>query len=711
MEQDGTAEIGPEIKQDSSHAQELVRVSRSLATFTRATEVLIHATDEQQLLNDVCRTMVETGGFLLAWIGYLQHDDDRSIWPVARFGKDSGYIAQARLNWNPRHDRGQGPTGRAVTTGKAQHCLIESDPGFTPWRDAALGRGFRTSLCVPLHVEGNVAGVLHLYSSELLPFDQDELHLLESLARNIAYGIAMQRTQFERRRAERELKESEGRYRSLVELSPDAIVVHTQGVIIFSNSAADSLFRITGLMPLVGRRIMDLVHPEDQHSIKIRLESDDPGAGPQEERLFRLDGTSFIAEVTSAPIIFHGVHARQVVIRDVSERKQVHAQLVQTAKLATLGEMAAGMAHELSQPTNIIRMAAEGALLLMGRNKADQAFQTKQFIQIAAQAGRMAEIIDHIRIFSRKETGEVMIFDACDSVALALELLTPQMSSSEIEVKFIRPSRPCAVRGRPVQLEQVILNLLSNAADAIASARDKTPTPERGKISVEVTPDGIKRLRIIVSDNGTGIRKEDLDRLFEPFFTTKEVGSGTGLGLSVSFGIVASMSGQLEAHNLRPHGAQFVITLPLQDAQPQPLPQVQQSFAPAPEPAFSRSEGRHLLLVDDEIQAVETMSDFLSTLGYRVSSAHNGTAALELYADDPADLVITDIRMPNGDGETLIRNLRDLDPGLPIIVATGHIGATEGLEQDSDPRLFVLMKKPISLSTLGETVENLLQLR
>jgi len=689
------------------HERELVRVNRALSTFTRATEALIHATDEQQLLNDICRIMVEVGSYMFAWVGYVQHDDERSVWPVARYGNDGGYIAKARISWDENSPRGRGPTGTAIRSGKVQVAYTDETACFAPWREAAQTSGFKASLSLPLYVENRVIGVLHLYTGDSDAYDQDELHLMENLARNVAYGIGMQRMQFERRRAERELKESEGRYRSLVELSPDAIVVHTQGIIIFSNSAADALFRVTPLQPLVGRRIVDLVHPDDAEQAQIYLDSGEH-LGAVEERLARLDGGYFVAEVTSAPIIFHGVHARQVVIRDITERKQVHAQLVQTAKLATLGEMAAGMAHELSQPINIIRMAAEGALLLIGRNKAEPAYLNKQFGLVASQAARMAEIIDHIRIFSRKDTGEVAVFDARSSLALAVELMEPQLQSAGIEISTALPTQPSPLRGRPVQLEQVIINLLSNAADAVKSARTQTQRPGQIRLDASLNRDG--EMLITVTDNGTGISQPDLDRIFEPFFTTKEVGSGTGLGLSVSFGIISSMGGRLIARNIKPYGAQFAITLPMASNA-----SLSATAAPQAHPAMEEDEddgrlpGRHILLVDDELQALEAMGDYLSELGYRISKANSGNSAMRAFEDDPSDIVVTDIRMPDGDGEQLIKSLRKLDPNLPIVVVTGHIGATESIEDEAQHHSFAMLKKPISLAVMAETLEQLLQ--
>ena len=685
--------------------REILRVNRALATLTCATEALIRSTDEQQLLNEICRIVVDVGGYAFAWIGYMQHDEERSIWPVAQF-RDDGYLAHARTSWGDGED-GQGPAGKAIRSGQPQVAQFSGSDGVTcGWRAASARRGFLAHLALPLCVEGRIIGAINLYSTDALAFDDEEMQLMANLARNLAFGIGMQRVQFERLRAERELKESEGRYRSLVELSPDAILVHTQDIIIFSNSAADRLFRAAPERPLLGKPMLDLVASRDTQQSPGTLNNSTGATGaPMEQHLTRLDGSLFVAEVTEAPVIFHGVHARQAVIRDVTERRQVQEQLIQATKLATLGEMAAGMAHELSQPINIIRMAAEGTLLMIDRKKAPQDYQVKQFSLIADQAGRMAEIIDHIRIFSRKDAGAVSVFDAFHSVRLAAEMMGQHLLSNAIGLHLDLPSTPCPVRGRPVQLEQVILNLLSNAQDAILAARQDPGKSHPSRITIQGSLTGDNQARITVSDSGTGIPAHHLDRIFEPFFTTKEIGRGTGLGLSVSFGIVSAMGGRLEARNQLMGGAEFVIVLPT-DGLSQKAPSA--TDRPARQTLPTRTPSRHILLVDDEPEALETMGAYLDELGYRVSRAQSGNMAFSLYQTDPADLVVTDIRMPDGDGEELVKKLHDRSPTLPIIVVTGHIGMTEKLEADAATKRIAVLKKPISLSLMADTLEQLL---
>ncbi|WP_221931073.1 ATP-binding protein [Telmatospirillum sp. J64-1] len=522
----------------------------------------------------------------------------------------------------------------------------------------------------------------------------------------LANGLAVSaRDITEMRAATQRLEESEERFRSLVELSPDAILVHAGGRIAFANAAALQVFRAAGPEELTGRSLLDLVHEHDRAALRARILGRGRSKGPFEERYVRLDGQVFEAEAMSADITLQGMPAHQVVIRDVTERRQMQAQLLQSAKLAILGEMAAGMAHELSQPLNIIRMAADGTLMMMRNGRSDEAHQRRQFTLISEQTGRMAEIIDHIRIFSRKEQGSVVVFDAVATVKRALDLVEQQIRGEGVTLRISLPAEVAPVQGRPVQLEQVVVNLLTNALDALRERAAQEGRPASWQPAIVMTAElGPDMLRLGVSDNGTGIPNHLLDRLFEPFFTTKAAGRGTGLGLSVSFSIVDAMGGLLSAGN-NDDGATFTLTLPLVKENSigsgTASPLVNILPFPAAQP------GRHLLLVEDEPAALAAMAAFFENAGYRVSTARGGNEAWRSFQADPPDLIVTDIRMAEGDGETLIERVRDFDPFLPIVVVTGHLGATDQIGDEHRERLLV-MKKPVSLRDLAEGIESLL---
>lgn len=252
--------------------------------------------------------------------------------------------------------------------------------------------------------------------------------------------------------------------------------------------------------------------------------------------------------------------------RDVTERLQLQEELVQASKLATLGTLAAGMAHEMSQPLNIIRIWAENALSRLRDNDLDQGRIEKVLVLIAEQTERMGKIIDHMRTFSRRDGGGSQLFDPVDSVRSAIDLVRHQYALEDVEVEADLAEDPCTVRGRPFQLEQVVLNLLSNARDAVLDQRAKTGVAGRIRVDCLVPPDG-QLVSIAVTDDGGGIEPEVLSRIFDPFFTTKEVGKGSGLGLSIGYGIIDSMRGRIEATNVEldggRRGVRFTITLPV----------------------------------------------------------------------------------------------------------------------------------------------------
>ncbi|HLO77493.1 MAG TPA: ATP-binding protein [Magnetospirillum sp.] len=686
-----------------SVAEQLRLIDRAVTTLTRSTEALLRATDETALLEDICRIAVEVGGYRLAWVGYTRDDDRLSVVPVAAAGRGLSYLDDVSVTWTD-DERGRGPTGTAIRTGLSQVVHdVEQETRFAPWRKQARAHHLRAVLALPLGQGADRLGALTIYSSEPDTFDPDVIRLMEDVARNLTYGIGALRMKAEHDRAVRELAESEERYRSLIELTPDPILVHSQGTIVFANPAAARVFA-TGDRSLLNCSLLELIHPDNRDDVRQRIAHPPEQRLVTEYRMLRLDGSDFEAEIAATTITFHGLPARILVIRDVTERKQVQQQLVQAAKLATLGEMAAGLVHELSQPLNIMRLTAEGALLFIERGKATPDWQTQQFMLIADQAQRTAEIIDDIRIFSRRDTSPVQTFDAVAAVAAALGVMAGQLRPDEISLITDLPDTPALVRGRPVQLEQVVMNLLSNAQHALKEKREREGEASdwNAFISVSARRRG-DNLVITVADSGPGIPADVRARIFEPFFTTKEAGRGTGLGLSVSFGIIAAMAGRLEVVE-RGAGACFAITLPIDREGTLAVG----TLKDRPQPPEMPVEG-HIMVVEDELTAGETLGAYLKELGYRVTLCSSGNQAYEQFMGDPADVVITDLRMPAGGGEQLVEKLRDFDPLMPIVIVTGHLGATERLAENLQDDRCAVLKKPVPLGKLADIIATFLK--
>lgn len=386
------------------------------------------------------------------------------------------------------------------------------------------------------------------------------------------------------RRAVAALEESEDRYRRLIEASPDMIAVQAHGRFVFVNAAGAHLLGAESPDELVGRRALDFVHPDDHEMVRMSK----PMSGfhsdmeIHEFRGRRVDGSVFEGEATGIEFAFQGAPAVLVIIRDISDRKLAQAQLIQTSKLALLGEMAASMAHELNQPLNIIRMAADASLILMEEDKADMESHREEFDRISNQSERMADIINHMRVFSRQEEESRASFNPMECVAAAASMVREQYRLDGVEVLTVLPKVAPQISGQPIRLEQVVLNLLANARDAVLSQRDVNvegaddrTRGEGGVIEISAyvangdrdsgAREGRSEVVINVSDNGGGIPEEDLNQVFEPFFTTKRAGQGTGLGLAIGFSIIAGMGGSISVGN-GAKGAVFEIRLPATDA-------------------------------------------------------------------------------------------------------------------------------------------------
>jgi len=240
------------------------------------------------------------------------------------------------------------------------------------------------------------------------------------------------------------------------------------------------------------------------------------------------------------------------------ELNQTQVQLFQTSKLATLGEMSAGLAHEMNQPLGGISLIAKNFRKLIEREKLSKEEVESGLDDIEASVKRMSKVIQHIRTFARQDTLKFVEVDLNETVDSAIDLLGEQLRLHEIEVALeLGPDLP-RISGEPYQLEQVWINLITNARDAL----DEKGKQKRLSISTKYNPES-KTVEVAFSDNGAGMSGEVRQKVFEPFFTTKEVGKATGLGLSISYGIIENHKGKFELESAEGEGARISVTLPV----------------------------------------------------------------------------------------------------------------------------------------------------
>lgn len=352
--------------------------------------------------------------------------------------------------------------------------------------------------------------------------------------------------------------------------------VRTDGSFVF-DALNPAHTRATGLDPekIAGRSVTDALPPEIAQAVIQRYQSCiDVGQTIDYEETHDLPVGRRTYHTVLVPVRNAQGEIVQILgsSRDITDRKRFQEEMVQTSKLATLGTLAAGMAHEMSQPLNIIRLWSENALSRVREELSDTGRLEKALNLIIEQTDRMGQLIDHVRTFGRKDGGGQRSFDPDHTVRHAVEMVEHQFTLEGIAVSVTALEGSCEVRGRPLHLEQVVLNLLSNARDAIVGQRESGA--EAGTIDVAVRADNVHdTVTITVTDDGGGVEPTILPRIFDPFFTTKDVGKGTGLGLSVGYGIIESMNGRIDANNIDwgggRRGLRVSVTLPLRPSSSQ----------------------------------------------------------------------------------------------------------------------------------------------
>ena len=325
----GSVHVARDITARKQRERELQQLNRTLRALSNSDQAMMQASTEAELLADVCRIVLEDCGHTMAWIGMAEDDEGKTVRPVAHAGRDEGYVAALDVTWADT-DRGRCPAGTAIRTGKPAGCNdILTDPAFAPWRDEALKREYRSSLSVPLAGGDRALGALTIYSDTAYAFGEEEVVLLSELAGDLAFGIRAIRTREARAEAEQALRHSEQRYRALVELSPDAVLVNREGAVVYANAAALRLLGAGDPRDVLGRSPLDFFHPELHATIRRRIEQSLGGAQVPvlEEQIVRLDGSVRDVESGASRVDTPEGPAVQVLLHDITERKRAEREL------------------------------------------------------------------------------------------------------------------------------------------------------------------------------------------------------------------------------------------------------------------------------------------------------------------------------------------------------------------------------------------------
>ncbi|HEY9212909.1 MAG TPA: ATP-binding protein, partial [Ancylobacter sp.] len=506
------------------------------------------------------------------------------------------------------------------------------------------------------------------------------------------------------------LRAAEVRFARFFHNSPIAIAtIDGEGRIASANAMFARLFG--GPEAGEGRRIANVVSEAARAPIEAAVELALKGHAPPSPIDIVLDregGRS--ARFYLAPVEDGAAQSEAAIVYaiETTEQRALEAQFAQSQKMQAVGQLAGGVAHDFNNVLTAIIGYSD--LLLANSRPTDPSFQ--DVMQIKQNANRAAGLVRQLLAFSRRQTLRPQVLnlgDVMSDLSMLLRRLLGEVV--KLEVKEGRDLWP--VKADLNQFEQVIVNLAVNARDAMPDGGTLTIRTANvsASQSVQYAEAGLPHadhVLVEVSDTGTGIPSDIIDKIFEPFFSTKEVGKGTGLGLSTVYGIVKQTGGTLQVESEMGHGSLFRVFLPRHVPGPQQEP-VKLAEPEAPAKAVDLTGRGTVLLVEDEEAVRAFAARALMSRGYQVLEAGSGIEALEVMADHGAEvqLVLSDVVMPEMDGPSLLRELRAAYPDIKVIFMSGYAeeAFAKNLPQGAD---FGFLPKPFTLKQLIEAVKEAL---
>lgn len=509
--------------------------------------------------------------------------------------------------------------------------------------------------------------------------------------------------------AELKALESEERFRMLFENSPDPTwIINEDNMFSLCNLAAVTILGYDSIEELESTHPSEL-SPEFQSDGMTSFEkANDMMALAHQKGVHRFkwthrrkSGASFPVEVTLSRLDFTNRKILYCTWRDMTEHDMLEEQFIHAQKMEALGTLVGGIAHDF----NNMLAGITGNLYLAKKLVKDNPDVSEKLTNAEDLSFRAAEMIKQLLTFARKDRVNMEHFPLTSFIKEAINLLC-----SSIPENITIDQDICAddliVNGDTTQIQQILLNLVNNASDALKQHDDPKITIRLKAIQADKAflkkHPGFKPgayAQLSVEDNGIGIPENLRARLFEPFFTTKEVGKGTGLGLAMVFGVVKNHHGFVEVDGTENEGSIFKIYLPIMDAK-------HVKATPKLEEAQTRhGAGETILLVDDQIDVVETGKQVLESMGYLVMTADNGRDAVALFKDhsEQIDLIVMDVVMPIISGDKAAELIREIKPDIKIIFATGY---DKG--QIIETKDEVVISKPYSIENMSELISKTL---
>ena len=506
--------------------------------------------------------------------------------------------------------------------------------------------------------------------------------------------------------AKRALKESEERFRSLSENSPDIILtLGTDGYITYVNPAFEKILGYK-MEELIGRPFLDFVTKADTKRYKKifrRLRHNKEVIRDINAPLIHKDGSIHLFTISAAPNINQSGHVTGIIgmLKDITEQQRLQVQLQQAKKMEAIGMLAGGVAHDLN---NILTGIVSYPELLLMEIPEDSPLR-KPLLTIQKSGEKAAAIVQDLLTLARRGVNKkdtISLNDIISEYLKSPEFEKLQLYHPSVKIETNLSSDLSYISGSRVQLSKVIMNLVSNAAEAM---------PEGGKIFISTENKSVENplksdheikagnyIVLRVSDTGMGISPENMERIFEPFYTKKIMGrSGTGLGLAVVWATVKDHGGHIEVKSKQNKGTTFTLFFPASEN----IPDKTKVHVPIDK---YKGNGESILLVDDMKEQREIACGMLRKLGYHVTSVSSGEEAIEYMKNNSADLVILDMIMDPGiDGLETYKKILEIHPGQKAIIASGF-SETELVKEAQRLGAGAYIKKPYLLEQIGLAV-------
>ena len=622
---------------------ELERLNRVLMVSDQCNKALIHAENENELLQKICSIIVDSGGYRMAWVGFALDDEAKSLPLVASAGTTGDYFESITISWADNL-YGQGPAGTAVRTGQpfsVNHIL--TDPQFGLWRPQAIKNGYAAALGLPLSIDNRVVGALTIYSEQPNAFNAAETLQLTSLADNLAFGIKMLRKDAVLRKSQqinalrlriRQMADTHSVEELLIATLDEAesLTASLIGFIFFVAEDQKSL-----LLQAISTNTFKNINKVERKGLHYPLEKAGVWADALREKKAIIhndypalkhrkgmpEGHAEVKRALVVPVSRNGKivaimgvgnkqsnynnndlryielianHTWDIVAKKIAEEenKMLAAQLQQAMKMEMIGQLAAGIAHEINNPLNFITINAH-TLLEDFNDLGGFVDDYRRIIDKATTGSADAEEVERLHEKERKlEIDELLksIPEALEKLQNGIERISTithsmrsysfkNVSDQLFAIDLNKTIHEALVIAKheystlatvtlsleelpklfcdPAQINQVILNLIINSSHAIKSQNRSS----FGKIEIKTWVNG-DSISCSVTDDGPGIPEKVISRVFEPFFTTKEPGKGTGLGLSICYDIIVNKhKGTLSAACLAEGGTAFTFTLPI----------------------------------------------------------------------------------------------------------------------------------------------------